>query len=249
MTEEILPHNRFGKIYRFEEVTSTMDECENLIKSSICRGMVVASSQTAGRGRNAKKWVSAANGNIYFSFFDEIDPEDPVDLIPQRCAVAAFLALKPFVEGAAEIAIKWPNDILLNMKKVSGMIAKTMLFEGKRFFIGGIGINVFPPEENGIKFVWKPAAVSEFAEVSTEDVLNSLVKAVDFAFSMQDTEIVDVYLRNIEWMIGRGIVFSQDLIHNEDGEVSGFSDDFSVIKILTENGLKELSALSILSIV
>lgn len=249
MKEDFLPANRFEKIYRFEEVTSTMDECENLIKSGICRGMVVASSQTAGRGRNAKKWVSDANGNIYFSFFDEIDPENPVDLIPQRCAVAAFLAVKPFVEGVAEIAIKWPNDILLNMKKVSGMIAKTMLFEGKRFFIGGIGINVFPPEENGMKFVWEPAAVSEFAEVSTEDVLNSLVKAADFAFSMQDAEIIDVYLRNIEWMIGRGIVFSQDLIHNEDGEVSGFSDDFSVIKILTENGLKELSALSILSIV
>ena len=248
MKEDLLPANRFEKIYRFEEVTSTMDICEDLIKSGVRKGIVVASSQTAGRGRNAKKWVSENNGNIYFSFFDEIDPENPLDLIPQRCAVAAFLAVKPFVEGTAEIAIKWPNDILLNMKKVSGMIAKTMLFEGKRFFIGGIGINVFQPEENGMQFVWEPAAVSEFAEVSSEDVLNSLIKAADFAFSMQDTEIVDVYLRNIAWMIGREIVFSQDLEHNEKGKIAGFSDDFSVIKILTVEGLKELSALSILSL-
>ncbi|MBP5406423.1 biotin--[acetyl-CoA-carboxylase] ligase [bacterium] len=246
MKEDFLPGNRFARIYRFKEVTSTMDVCEELIKSGVCRGMVVAESQTSGRGRNAKKWVSVANGNIYLSFFDELDPE--LSLIPQRCAAAAFLTVKQFVGNSAEIMIKWPNDILIDMKKVSGIIAKTMLFEGKRFYIGGIGINVFPPEENGMKFVWEPAAVSEFAEVSTEDVLTALVKGTDFAFSAQCTEIIEIYSKNIEWMIGRGIVFSQDLLHNETGTITGFSDDFSIIKIMTDEGLKELSALSVLSI-
>lgn len=247
MKEKFLPTNRFEKIYRFGEVTSTMDVCEELIKSGTCRGIVVAESQTSGRGRNAKKWVSAANGNIYFSFFDELDAE--LSLIPQRCAVAAFLAVKPFIGNRAEVVIKWPNDILVEMKKVSGIIAKTMLFEGKRFYVGGIGINVFPPEGNGMKFVWEPAAVSEFAEVSTEEVLTALVKGTDFAFSAQDIEIIDIYSENIKWMIGRGIVFSQDLVNNEKGKITGFSDDFSVIKIMTDEGLKELSALSVLSII
>lgn len=248
MKEKISPSNRFGKIYRFEEVTSTMDICEELMESGIGKGIVVASSQTSGRGRNSKKWVSAANGNIYFSFFEELDPEKPLALIPQRCAVAAFLAVKESVKDAAKVVIKWPNDILLDMRKVSGMIAKTRLFEGKRFYVGGIGINVFPPDESGTKFVWKPAAISEFAEVSTEDVLNVLIKSTDSAFSMQDTEITDIYSKNIAWMKGRGIVFSQDLIHNEEGDVSGFSDDFSAIKILTKDGIRELSALSVLSL-
>lgn len=248
MKEDFLHENRFEKIYRFEEVTSTMDECEELIKSGVRRGIVVASSQTSGRGRNAKKWVSAANGNIYFSFFEEIDPEKPLALIPQRCAAAAFLAVKECVKDAAEVVIKWPNDILLDMRKVSGMIAKTMLFEGKRFYIGGIGINVFPPDESGMKFVWKPAAVSEFAAVSTKDVLDALIKSADSVFTVQDPEIIDLYSKNIAWMKGRGIVFSQDLIHNEEGEIAGFSDDFSVIRILTKEGVKELSALSILSL-
>ncbi len=247
MTEEFLPENRFGKIYRFEEVSSTMDECENLIKSGVFRGMVVADSQTSGRGRNAKKWVSAANGNIYFSFFDRLDPE--LSLIPQRCAVAAFLAVEPFVENSAEVVIKWPNDILVGMKKVSGIIAKTMLFEGKRFYICGIGINVFPPEENGMKFVWEPASLSEYSEVLTEEVLTALVKSTDFAFSAQDDEIIGVYSKNVDWMKGRVIVFSQDLVNKEKGKITGFSDDFSVIKIMTDEGLKELAALSILSII
>ena len=49
-------------------------------------------------------------------------------------------------------------------------------------------------------------------------------------------------------MIGKKLVFTQDLIKRENGEIVGFSEDFSVIKILTDEGLKELSALSILSL-
>ena len=246
MKEEILPANRFEKIYRCGEVTSTMDMCEGLIKSGVYRGIVVAESQTSGRGRNAKKWVSEANGNIYLSFFDELN----VDSIPQRCAVASFLTIDSFVKDNAEVCIKWPNDILIGMKKVSGIIAKTFDCGGKRFYICGIGMNVFMPEETEMKFVWKPAAISEFAEVSSEEVMNRLVKAVNSAFySAQSSLIFDIYSEKISWMIGQNIVFSQDLIKKEKGKIAGFSDDFSVIKIETADGLEELSALSILSII
>ena len=244
MKEEILSANRFERLYRFGEVTSTMDVCEDLIKSGVCRGIVVASSQTAGRGRNAKKWSSKPNGNIYLSFFDGLN----ADCIPQRCAVAAFSAVSQFVGNAEAVRIKWPNDILVGMKKVSGMIAKTMLFEGKKFYICGIGINVFMPDEPGMNFVWEPAALTDYAETEREEVLNALVKSTDRAFSAETAEIIDVYRENINWMIGKELVFSQDLIRNENGVIAGFSDDFSVIKIETADGLKELSALSILSL-
>ena len=246
MKEVILPANRFEKIYRFGEVTSTMDVCEELIKSGVRKAMVVAESQTAGRGRNAKKWVSEANGNIYLSFFDKLN----VDFIPQRCATAALSAVSQFVEKTETVQIKWPNDILINQRKVSGIIAKTFDYGGKRFYVCGIGMNVFMPEETEMKFVWKPAAISEFAEVSSEEVLNRLVKAVNSAFySAQSSLIFDIYSRKTSWMIGKNIVFSQDLIKNETGRIVGFSGDFSIIGIETADGLKELSALSILSII
>ena len=244
MKEDFLPENRFEKIYRFNEVTSTMDECEELIKSGVRRGIVVAESQTSGRGRNAKKWVSAANGNIYLSFFDELN----VGLIPQRCAVASFLAVDFFMKEKGRVKIKWPNDILVDFRKVSGIIAKIFDFDGKRFYICGIGVNVFMPEDKEENFVWKPAAVSEFAEVSTCEVLNMLLETIDIVFSAQPEEFIDIYRENINWMTGKNILFSQDLIKKENGRIIGFSDDFSVIKILTVEGLKELSALSILSL-
>ena len=244
MKEVTLSANRFEKLYRFGEVTSTMDVCEELIRSGVRRGIVVASSQTAGRGRNAKKWSSKANGNLYLSFFDELN----ADLIPQRCAVAAYSTVSRFVKGAETVRIKWPNDIFIGMKKVSGMIAKTMLFEGTKFYICGIGINVFLPREDGMDFVWQPTAVTEFTKVTTEEVTNALIDSCNFAFSAEDAEIIEIYKQNINWMIGKKLVFSQDLAHSEKGEIAGFSEDFSVIKILTDDGLKELSALSILSL-
>lgn len=245
MKEDFLPANRFEKIYRFKEVSSTMDVCEDLIKSGVCRGIVVAESQTSGRGRNAKKWVSAANGNIYLSFFDELN----IDFIPQRCAAASFLAVDSFVKEKGKVKIKWPNDILIDLRKVSGIIAKILDFGGKRFYVCGIGVNVFMPEDPDGNFVWKPAAVSEFAEVSSGEVLNKLVEKTDYAFSAQSSEIFELYSEKIRWMIGKNIVFSQDLINNEKGRIVGFSDDFSVVKIDTGSGIKELSALSILSII
>ena len=245
MKEDFLPANRFEKIYRFKEVTSTMDVCEDLIKSGVCKGIVVAESQTSGRGRNAKKWVSAANGNIYLSFFDELN----VGFIPQRCAVASFLAADSFVKEKGKVKIKWPNDILIDFRKVSGIIAKILDFGGKRFYVCGIGVNVFMPEDREKNFVWKPTAVSEFAEVSSEKVLDKLIEKIDYAFSAQSNEIFNVYAEKISWMTGKNIVFSQDLIKRENGRITGFSDDFSVIGILTDEGLKELSALSILSII
>ena len=244
MKEEILSANRFEKIYRFGEVTSTMDVCEELIKSGVCRGIAVAESQTSGRGRNAKKWSSKANGNIYLSFFDELN----VGFIPQRCAVAAYSAVSQFVKKAEVVRIKWPNDILVGMKKVSGIIAKILDFGGKRFYICGIGINVFMPHEPEMNFVWEPAALNDYAETVTEEVLNALVESIDRAFSSEVSEIIGIYKQNVNWMIGKNIVFSQDLIRKENGRIAGFSDDFSVIKIDSEGCVKELSALSVLSV-
>ena len=245
MKEEFLPANRFEKIYRFREVTSTMDVCEDLIKSGVCRGIAVAESQTSGRGRNAKKWVSEANGNIYLSFFDELN----VDFIPQRCAAASFLATDFFVKEQGEVKIKWPNDILVDLRKVSGIIAKILDFGGKRFYVCGIGVNVFMPDDPKNNFVWKPAAISEFTEVSSENVLNKLIEKIDYAFSAPGSAIFELYAEKINWMIGKNIIFSQDLIKKEKGVIVAFSEDFSVIKILTDDGLKELSALSVLSII
>jgi biotin-[acetyl-CoA-carboxylase] ligase BirA-like protein len=245
MKEEFLPSNRFEKIYRFKEVTSTMDVCEDLIKSGVCKGIVVADSQTSGRGRNSKKWVSEANGNIYLSFFDELN----VGLIPQRCAVASFLAAGFFVKERAEVRIKWANDILIDLGKVSGVIAKSVISDNKRFYVCGIGVNVFPPDESTVKFVWRPASLSGFAEVTTEKVLDKLVESISCAFSASSEEILLLYAEKTGWMIGKEIVFSQDLINNEKGRIVGFSDDFSVVKIDTGSGMKELSALSILSII
>lgn len=243
-----IPENRFRNFYFFDEVTSTMDVCEDLIRSGVCSGIAVAGAQTAGRGRNAKKWLSENNGNIYLSFFGKMENGGP-GFIPQRCAVASLKTAAAFA-GSEDVRIKWPNDILVGMKKVSGVIAKSILFNDERFYICGIGVNVFLPDSGKMKFVWEPASLSECdPSASTEKVLCELVRQIDSAFGITEQKVLDIYGKNIGWMRNAEITFSQDLVKNEKGRIFGFSEDFSVMEILADDGMKELSAVSILNIV
>jgi len=248
MRQYDIPKNRFRNFYHFFELTSTMDECVNFIEKGIGSGIVLADSQTAGYGRGKKSWSSADNGNIYLSFFEKIDPASPLSLIPQRCAVASLSAVKPFVSGASAL-IKWPNDILIDSKKVSGVIAKQILFGRRRFYICGIGINVFPPEIGAEKFVWEPVSVSDYdKKIDTGDVVSKLVASIDSAFSASPDEILRIYSENVAWMVGRRIVYTQDYDARLEGEICGFSSDFSALKIGDGAEIRELSSLSILSL-
>lgn len=248
MRQYDIPKNRFRNFYHFLELTSTMDECENFIGKGIGSGIVLADSQTAGYGRGKKSWSSSDNGNIYLSFFEKTDPAAPVTLIPQRCAVASLSAVKPFVGGTSAV-IKWPNDILVGSKKVSGVIAKQILFGRRRFYICGIGINVFPPESGEEKFVWEPASISDYDKsIDTGDVVSKLVASIDLAFSMPEDEILKVYGENVAWMVGRRLIYTQNYEDRLEGEIRGFSSDFSAVKIGNGTETSELSSLSILSV-
>lgn len=248
MRQYDIPKNRFRNFYHFFELTSTMDECVNFIEKGIGSGIVLADSQTAGYGRGQKSWSSADNGNVYLSFFEKIDPNAEITLIPQRCAVASLLAVKPFV-GEASVRIKWPNDILIDSKKVSGVIAKQIIFGKRRFYICGIGINVFPPENGGGKFVWEPASISDHNKnIDTGDVVSKLVASIDSAFSLPVGEILKIYGENVGWMVGRRLLYTQNYEENSEGEILGFSNDFSALKIGNGPETREISSLSILSI-
>lgn len=210
--------------------------------------MVLADSQTEGYGRNSKKWISPDNGNLYLSFFEKIDASNPLNFIPQRCAAASFLTAQHFV-SAEFLKIKWPNDILIDMKKASGVIAKTIKIGKNAFFICGVGINLFLPPGESTKFIWPPASLSEkFPKVDPRDVLKELVIQIDDAFALDETSLMQFYAEKIAWMVGKEILFSQDLIKKEKAIVQGFGKNCSTIILKMENETRETAALSILSL-
>ena len=130
------------RILYMREVTSTMDVArqEALLRGAEEGLVVVAEEQTAGRGRFGRAWVSTPGQNLYFS----------VVLYPSpwacaRLSVAASVAVVRAIRRVTglEPSLKWPNDVRLGDKKVSGILVETAVQDGQvRHAIVGIGINV-----------------------------------------------------------------------------------------------------------
>ena len=136
------------KLFVYDEVGSTNDVLRELIGDGLATdgAVVVSDSQTAGRGRLGRKWVSPAGRNLYLSAL--FCPEIP----PQKSSVFTFLASCALVEVfsgyGVDATIKWPNDILVDGKKISGVLTELGTSDGSvDYLVIGIGVNLNLPEE------------------------------------------------------------------------------------------------------
>jgi BirA family biotin operon repressor/biotin-[acetyl-CoA-carboxylase] ligase len=121
--------------------SSTQDIARSEAEEGALEGTsVFAEEQTAGRGRLGRAWVSPAGKNIYVTLL--LRP--PVDRL-RALAMAAPLAVLRAVESVTGLwpALKWPNDVLLSGRKLSGVLIDSELSGGEvRYALVGIGVNV-----------------------------------------------------------------------------------------------------------
>lgn len=118
-----------GRVLTLEEVTSTQDAAveHNLQAGDVC----VSFNQTAGRGRRGQLWHSSG-GVAVTVVHDQVTPYLPI-------AVAATLAAQlSNVVPTCTIGVKWPNDLLVEGKKLAGILIE---MRGSRFLVG-VGVNV-----------------------------------------------------------------------------------------------------------
>jgi BirA family biotin operon repressor/biotin-[acetyl-CoA-carboxylase] ligase len=161
----------------FEETTSTNDVIEKLARDGVKEGVVVfAESQTKGRGRLGRKWMSPTHKGLWFSILlrPELSPQETTQL-----TVASATALRRAIKNVTGILaeIKWPNDLLIGGKKVVGILTEMSAeVDRVRHVILGIGVDVnqdaaeFPPELRKIATSLKIAAGGEIsrAELAVE---------------------------------------------------------------------------------
>ena len=126
---------RFGKPYLYEP------ECEStqflLLDSGLAEGAVAATDhQTSGKGRHGKQWVAPPGTSILASVM--LHP--PAERHLPELSLVAALAVAEAVEGATGLTaqIKWPNDVMLNRRKVAGILSEL----SDRAVVCGIGLNV-----------------------------------------------------------------------------------------------------------
>ena len=138
----------------FDAVGSTNDIAMQWIESGASDfSLVVADQQTAGRGRMQRKWVTNPGSALAFSLILHLTPQEVphAGLIPFLAAASVSSALEQLYQLQPQI--KWPNDILLNGKKTTGILVESVWKDASHVSVViGIGVNItpasLPPVEN-----------------------------------------------------------------------------------------------------
>ena len=188
----------------FEETTSTNDVIEKLARDGVREGAVVfAESQTNGRGRLGRKWMSPTHKGLWFSILlrPELSPQETT-----RLTVASATALRRAIKNVTGISaeIKWPNDLLIGGKKVVGILTEMSAeVDRVRHVILGIGVDAnqdaaeFSPELRKIATSLK---VETGKEVCRAELATEILRDLDFDYericSGKFTKVAD------EWETG-----------------------------------------------
>ena len=129
------------KIFKFRKVKSTNNTAIRIAKNSkFDYGMIISDTQNSGRGQYGKKWISI-KGNFFVSFFFRLEN---LTVSLKKLTQINCLLVKKLLSTyyKKKILIKKPNDILINKKKICGILQETIFKSNKRYLIVGIGINL-----------------------------------------------------------------------------------------------------------
>ena len=167
------------RILYFQSLSSTMDEAARQAKDGAEEGTVIlAEEQTAGRGRFQRAWVSPS-GNLYLSII--LRPSlRSLQTLSMLSGVAVVRAIKK--STGIECVIKWPNDVRVHGKKVSGILVENALLgDSVQYAVVGIGINVVmdPSTVDGLSKIATSLNMEVGQEIDRESLLRHLLQEVD----------------------------------------------------------------------
>jgi BirA family transcriptional regulator, biotin operon repressor / biotin---[acetyl-CoA-carboxylase] ligase len=172
-------------IHVFQETSSTNDVVDRLARDGVAQGAVVfAESQTKGRGRLGRKWVSPAGKGLWFSVLlrPELRPQDATQLT----IIAATALARALRQYELAPRIKWPNDILIGHRKLAGVLTELAAeIDRIRYVILGVGINVnatpsdFPPD---VRAIATSLRIETGAEIRRAELAASIIRELDFDY-------------------------------------------------------------------
>ena len=210
-----------GEIVRFDEIDSTNDEAKRYLESKEPgKGVIIlAEQQTKGKGRLGREWNTSSGKNIMMSLLRETSlPADRISAVTLLAGIAVADAinekLSEDISGSdgqkLRASIKWPNDIVINKKKVCGILTELCIKEEKKYIIPGIGINV---NETSYPDDLKDKATSLLLETGKEWDRDDLIEAVISRLA----SLIDLYEKS--WSLEFIKDHYNSLLINKDSEV------------------------------
>lgn len=225
------------EVYHYEMVSSTMDIAMDLGMKGAKEGVVVCTEgQYKGRGRLARFWSSPKNRGIYFSLIlkPKISPAESPKLT-LLSAVAVCLAIRKIAK--LDCLIKWPNDLIINNKKVGGILTEMNAeMDMVRFVVIGIGINVNTPES-----LLPPKATSlkeqSGGRVSRVELTKDILKNIEreyILFQKEGFKVIIEKWRKFSTTLGHRVRVQ---FHEEDIEGQAFDiDDDGALLVRRDSG-------------
>ena len=183
------------KVIKLEKVDSTNNYAKLNIENFADKTIIHALSQTAGRGRLTRSWVDLGEGNLFMSIvlkpsdsFDEVYSNITQYLSVSLCKVFESYGLKP--------EIKWPNDVLINGKKIAGILSETVMTGSVlKGIVLGVGVNL-NADSKDVNSIPDKIATSLNLEVG---------KNVDLDVFM--TELTEEFFKNYDRFLENGFEF------------------------------------------
>tara|TARA_B100000902_G_C26668819_1_gene602036 strand:+ start:49 stop:585 length:537 start_codon:yes stop_codon:yes gene_type:complete len=129
------------KQFNFKKVKSTNQTSIRLIRNSMKEfGLIVSDAQSKGRGQYSRKWISY-KGNIFLSFFYKLENINLSisALTKKNCFLVKDVISKYYKK---KITFKSPNDLLINKKKICGILQERIQKSKKEYLVVGIGLNL-----------------------------------------------------------------------------------------------------------
>jgi BirA family biotin operon repressor/biotin-[acetyl-CoA-carboxylase] ligase len=214
-----------NQIFRLDKVDSTNNFAANLIEEQLCRNgaLILADTQTAGKGQRGSLWESEPGKNLlcsYVYFPDNLS----VNFLQEfnMCLSISLIKCLNYFEIDAEI--KWPNDILVDGKKISGILIENNVRAGKvKSMIFGIGLNI--NQQSFINLGATSMALIRGAEFSIDEVSLQLTKEFNHWVSFVGGDHQDIKLVYLNLLYGINTIHrfqSQD--QEFEGIIVGVND-------------------------
>lgn len=206
---------------------------------------VTATSQSTGKARRGRNWVSEP-GNLYASLL-LIDPAPMPQLatLPLVAALAVFRVLKPLVSDSDDtIAIKWPNDILLNGAKINGILLESQSsIDGKTAVVVGCGINCQSHPHEVLYPTTSLAAAG--VDVEPDRIFAGLAEEMAGMLAMWDRGHAFTAIRE-QWIDAAAGIGGPITVNLADGSLEGIFEDIDAdgcLRVrLADGNLERVSA-------
>lgn len=233
-------------LYCYIYVDSTNNIAKELLENNAREGtIVIADEQYEGKGRHGRKWCSPIGG-LYLSLILTVKPySNDTPLLGLLAGCAAVEAIDQLV--GIKPQLKWPNDILLNGKKIGGILCELIARNDMEFsVIMGIGINQNIPLENfPIEIREHTTSILEETNQNTsrEQLIALLLNCIDSRLFISKSKSSLKFIIN-EWIEVTSTIGQEIEVVTEKGKLKGKAigiNDAGSLQLLTKDGILELT--------